>query len=489
MYSASSPRTAKKAESSEIQALAVLPLRNLSGDPRQEYFADGMTEALITDLAKIGALRVISRTTAMHYKESDKSLKEIGRELKVDAIVEGSVLRSGDRVRITAQLVHLDTDRHLWAESYERHLSDILSLQGEVARSIAEEVRVQLTPHERSRLSPARSVNPEAYEAFLKGRHFWNKFNKDGLKKAIEYFNEAVENDPEYAPGYLGLSASFCVAGEAGLRPRQTFPLARQAAVKALELDDRLAEAHTTLGQVKYLYDWDWAGAEDEFGEAIRLNPAEPHTHAFYARYLAAMDRADEAILQARRAHDLDPLSLIVNACCGVVFYLARRYPEAIDHLRKVLEIDPKFFIARHYLGRVYERSSRLDEALEEFTTAADHSQGHPRSMAALGFVHAALGRRDDATRIRDQLNELVRDKHVSPYALSELHMALGETDRAFEWLDKAFDAREGWLVYMSVEPWLDPLRPDPRFRELLGRLGLPETAATPRKVERARDS
>jgi serine/threonine-protein kinase len=478
--SPSSPRAAATVESGSIEALAVLPLQNLSGDPEQEYFADGMTEALITDLAKIGALRVTSRTTAMQYKGSRKPLAEIGREMNVDAVVEGSVLRSGERVRITAQLIHLDTDRHLWAESYERDLSDILSLQSEVARAIAQEIRIKLTPQERSRLSLNPTVDPEAYEAYLKGRHFWNKFNKEGLKKAIEYFDEAVEKDPEYAPGYLGLAASFCIAGEAGLRPRQTFPFAREAAVKALELDECLAEAHTTLAIVRHLYEWDWAAAEAGFVRALQLNSAEPLTHAFYARYLAAMGRPDVAIVEAEKGHELDPLSLIVNANFGIVLYFARRYAEAIDHFQKVIEIDPEFFIARHYLGRVYERTSRFDEALAEFLTAADHSRRHPRSMASLGCAYAALGRHDKATRILDELKKLSEKKHVSSYALAELHSALGETDRAFAWLDRAFASREGWLVYMNVEPWLDALRPDPRFQGLLRKLGLPANCGTP---------
>jgi serine/threonine-protein kinase len=469
----SSPLRATAVESGGIEALAVLPLQNLSGDPKQEYFADGMTEALITNLAKIRALRVIPRTTAMQYKESRKPLVEIGREMHVDAVVEGSVLRSGDRVRITAQLVHLDTERHLWAESYERDLSDILALQGEVARAIAQQIRINLTPQEHSRLSRVRTVDPEAYEAYLKGRHFWNKFNKDALKKAIEYFQGAVSKDPEYAPGHLGLAASFCVAGEAGLRPRQTFPLAKRSALRALELDDCLAEAHTTLANVNHLYEWDWAGAEAEFVRALQLDAAEPLTHAFYARYLAAMSRPDEAIVEAEKAHELDPLSLIVNANFGIVLYYARRYAEAIDRFRKVIEIDPEFFIARHYLGRVYERTARFDKALAEFLAALDHSRGHPRSMAALGCAYAALGKHDQATRILESLNELSEKKHVSPYALAEFHSALGETDRALTWLEKAFAAREGWLAYMNVEPWLDVLRPQPRFQELLGKLGL----------------
>jgi serine/threonine-protein kinase len=461
-------------ESESIEGLAVLPLTNLSGDPEQEYFADGMTEALITDLAKIQALRVISRTTAMQYKGSHKPLPEIGQEMNVDAVVEGSVLRSGDRVRITAQLIDLRTERHLWAESYERDLSDILSLQGEVARAIAHEIRIKLTPQEHSRLSRARTVDPEAYEAYLRGRYFWNKFNKDGLKKAIEYFNVAVGKDPAYAPGHLGLAASFGVAGEAGLRPQLMFPMSKAAALKALDLDDRLGEAHTCLAMVKCLYEWDQEGADAAYVRALELNPTEPLSHAFYARYLAAMGRTGEAIQEAEKAHALDPLSLIVNASFGIVLYFSRQYAEAIDHFRKVIEISPEFFIARHYLGRVLERTSRFDEALAEFEAAMDHSRGHPRSMAALGCGYAALGKREEATRILADLNELSKKKHVSPYALAELHTSLGQIDLAVAWLEKAFDAREGWLVYMNVEPWLDPLRRDPRFQGLARRVGLP---------------
>jgi serine/threonine-protein kinase len=473
----SDPLAVGTVEPRDIEALAVLPLRDLSGDPEQEYFADGMTEALITDLAKIAALRVTSRTTAMQYKGSRKSLAEMGREMNVDAVVEGSVLRSGNRVRITAQLIHLDTDRHLWAESYERDLSDIVSLQGEVARAIAQGIRIKLTPQERSRLSVTRPVQPEAYEAFLRGRYFWNKFNKEGLTRAIEYFYEAVEQDPDYAPGYLGLAASFSVAGEAGLRPHQSFPMAREAALKALALDDGLAEAHTTLATVTYLYDWNWSAAESEYLRALELNAGEALTHAFYARFLAAMGRMDDAIGEAEKAHELDPLSLIANSSFGIVLYYARRFAEAIHHLQKVIEIDPGFFVARHYLARAYERTSKLDEALGEFLTAVEHSRGHSRSMAALGYAYAALGRRDDANEVLSDLRELSKKKRVSPYAMAELFVSLGETDHAFAWLDKALAAHEAWLVYINVEPWLDPVRADPRFRELVAKLGLREFA------------
>ncbi|MFQ5927272.1 MAG: adenylate/guanylate cyclase domain-containing protein, partial [Terriglobia bacterium] len=328
----------------QITSLAVLPLENFMGDPEQEYFVDGMTEALITELSKIGALKVISRTSAMHYKDSDKPLPEIARELGVDAVVEGSVLRAGEEVRITAQLIHGTTDTHLWAKSYERDLRNILALQSEVAQAIADEIKLKLTPQEQARLARAQPVNPAAYEAYLRGRYYWNKRTEEGFRKGLEYFQQAAEIDPEYALAYAGLADSYNTLGSyAALPPNVAYGQGKVAAIQALELDDTLAEGHNALAWWKMDYEWDWSSAEREFRRAIELNPSYATAHHQYSHLLTAMNRTEEMLAESQRALELDPLDLIINVHLGARYYYARQYDQAIEQLQKVVEMDPNF--------------------------------------------------------------------------------------------------------------------------------------------------
>ena len=458
-----------------IESLAVLPLANLSGDPEQEYFCDGMTEELITNLGKISALRVISRTSVMRYKKTDKPLPQIARELGVEGIVEGSVLRVGDRVRITAQLIQAEQERHLWAESYERDLRDILALQSEVARAIASEIKVKLTPQEETRLASARPVNPEAFEAYLRGRYFWNKRTEEGLKKGIEFFGQALEKDPGYALAYTGLADCYNLLANFDFLPlKEGFPKAKEAATKALELDETLAEGHASLGYFKENHEWDWPGAEREYKRAIELNPNYATAHQWYSEHLAVAGRQDAATVEIKRAQQLDPLSLIINTVAGIELHWARRYDQAFEQLRRALEMDPNFALAHYWLGQTYEQKGQWESAIAEHQKGRAALGGGGFALASLGHAYAAAGKRDDARRILTDLNQLRKAAYVSPYAIGVIHVALGERAQALQWLQRAYEDRDVRMVEIRVDPRLDPLRSDPRFQDLLRRMNFP---------------
>ena len=459
-----------------IQSLAVLPLENLSGDPQQEYFADGMTEALITELAKIGALRVISRTSVMRYKGTKKSLPEIARELNVDGVIEGSAQRSGNRVGITAQLIYAPTDTHLWAESYERDLRDILSLQKEVARTIAQQIRVTLTPQEQGHLAQAHPVNPEAYELYLKGHYLWNKRTEEGVRKGIEYFRLAIAKDPNYALAFAGLADCYsqpAFLGVVRLSPREAISQARAAAMKALELDDTLPEAHTSLALIKTNYDWAWADAEREFRRAIELSPSYANAHHFYSHLLMALGRNEESLSESKRALELDPVDPVINVHLGWDYLYARQYDLAIEQLRKTLELDPNLWDAHEFLGQAYEQKSMYSQAVTEFRKAV-LLQSNPRTLAFLGHTYAVSGRRNEAHNVLEKLQDLSKERYVSPYFIAVIDVGLGAPGRAFEDLERAYEERSENLIYLKVEPIFDSLRPDPRFQELMRRVGLP---------------
>ena len=461
----------------KIESIAVLPLENLSGDKDQEYFADGMTEELITDLGKISALRVISRTSVMQYKGAKKPLPEIARDLNVDAIVEGTVQRSGNHVRITASLLHAPSDGHLWAESYERDLKDVLALQSEVARAIAGEIKITLTPQEQTRLASARPVNPEAHEAYLKGRFYWNKRTADGLKKSLDYFQQAIERDPAYALSYVGLADCYVLmaaAEYAVLPPREGFPKAEAAARKALQIDDMLAEAHCTLAYSKGLFEWDWPGAEREFQRAFEINPSYATAHQWYALLLKDQGRLAEAFDEIKRAQALDPLSLIINCDAAVMYYWARQYDRSIQEYRKALEMDPNFAVAHWGLGRAYVEKRMFREATAELQKAIVLSGGSAVHLASLGHAYAVAGEKAAARDALSNLKDLSKRANVSPYDIALIHAALGEKDQAFEWLEKAYEQRDSSLIFLKVDPRLDPLRSDPRFQDLLRRMNFP---------------
>jgi len=459
-----------------IDSLAVLPLANLSGDPQQEYFADAMTEELIATLGQIEALRVTSRTSVMRFKDVRPvgGLPEIARQLKVDAVVEGSVLHSGDRVRITAQLIDARTDRHVWARSYERDLRDVLGLQTDVAQAIANEIKIKLTPQEQARLARSHPISPEAHEAYLKGRYHWNLRTEQGLKKGIEYFQQAIDKDPDYAPAYAGLADSYVGLAEWGLMAsREAYPRAKAAASRALGIDETLAEAHASLGAARNDYDWDWVGAEKEFKRAIELNPGYATAHQWYAEYLSEKGRHDEAVAELRRAQELDPLSPIIGAVGGYIFLFAGRYDEAEAQCRRALELNAGFYPAHFNLGRVYLQEKLYAQAISEYEKAIAPEEGNPELATELVRGYAAAGKRTEALKTLSQLKELSKRRYISPYRIAQAYAALGDFDQAFALLEKAYEERTGDLIQLKVEPENDPLRSDPRFQDLLRRMNL----------------
>ncbi len=461
--------------SGPIRSLAVLPLENLSGDPAQEYFADGMTEALIARLAKIGTLRVISRTSAMLYKGARKPLPEIARELKVDAVVEGSVLRSGGQVRITAQLIRATTDEHLWAETYDRDLRDVLALQSEVARAIAQEIQVKLTPKEEASLAHCRTVDPAAYEAYLRGLHSWNKRTESGLRQGIEYFQLAIEKDPTYARAYAGMADCYSVLGWMGmLPPKESFGRSKAAAVKALELEKDLAEAHCSLAYARHHYDWDWADAEKEFRRSLELNPGYATAHHWHALLHVSLGKPQGAVAEMEKAEALDPLAPIINSAMGFVLYMTRQYDRGILELLKTLEGHPKFWIRNNWIGLISAQQGRYPEALAECSRAVELSERLPLTEASLGYIQALSGDREGAMRTLERLEESAKRRYVMPYGMAIVHAGLGNQGLAFEWLEKAFQERGNLLCYLSADPAFDSLRSDPRFLDLQKRVGLP---------------
>ncbi len=466
----------QQASASAIRSIAVLPLQNLSSDPAQEYLADGVTDALITNLAKIGSLRVVSRTSMMQYKGVRKSLPVIADELKVDAMVEGSIQRHGDRLRIIVQLLEARNDRHLWADSYDCDFQDILIVQSQVARDVSEQIKVKLTSQEQAQLAMRRCVNPKAYEAFLKAWYLMNKVTEEGFRKAIGFFQQAIEKDPGYAPAYAGLADAYTsLAVIGGAAPREVFPSAKAAALRALEIDSTLGEAHLSLALITWRYDWDWASAEPQFKRAIELNPRDAVARRRYASYLYGSGRIDESLVQLMIAQTDDPLSAWISSNIGFALYFARRYDDAIKQLHHTLEIEPHFALGHCFLGMALEQKTMFAEAAAEFHQGISLSGGKPVYLAALAHAYALSGRETEA---RDVLKELeMHSKHTyfPAYEIAVIYTGLREPEQAFAWLERAYEERGGWIGYFKVDPRLDSLRSDARFRTLLRRIGLPE--------------
>ena len=457
-----------------IRSLAVLPLDNLSGDASQDYFADGMTDELITDLAQIGALRVISRTSVMTYKGVRKPLPEIARELNVDAVVEGTVLRSGEQVRITAQLIQAPADKHLWADSYEGNLRDTLALQKQVARTIAKQIQVKVTPQEQASLKKVNAIDPEAYEAYLKGRYFWNKRTAEGLKKAVDYFNQAIAKDPHYAAAYSGLADTYALLGDwqyAVMTPKEAMPKAKAAAMKAVELDDSLGEAHASLAFCLDGFDWNFEAADREFRRAIELSPGYATGHHWYSWHLALLGRNSEAVEEMRQALDLDPLSLIINADLAELLLIARFPDESIQQSRRTIEMDPDFALAHNQLGQAFLQKHMFGAAIVELQKAIQLSGGSPTCTANLARAYAESGNKAEAVRLLSDLT--VRSTPGYPHAseIAMVYASLGDKDQAMSWLERAFEDRSNPGVLLR--PSFDSLRSDSRFQDLVHRVGL----------------
>jgi TolB-like protein/Tfp pilus assembly protein PilF len=455
-----------------LESLAVLPLENLSGDPEQEYFADGMTEALIAELSKIGALRIISRTSVMRYRETDKALPEIARELGVDAVVEGSVLRVGDRVRVTAQLIQAQLDTHLWSGKYDREFRDILGLHSDVARAITDEIKVAITPAEEARLARVRPVSPEAHEQYLKGQYHLNKgkwtSEDEGFKKAIEHFQEAIEIDPNHAQAYAVLAHSYGWLWFTGFLPaEEAYSRFNPPLRKALELDDTLPEAHLVLAQKRFLFEWDWAGAETEYRRTIELNPSYAYARSSYASYLMAVGRFPEAIAEAKRAIQLDPLSLPARYTLGYMYYNARQYDRAIAHWQQTAELEPNDFRSPWELARIYEEMGRYEDAVRSHQEAMILWGAPAEEIAALGRSYSISGPEGYLLWHLETMNR--------SYEIARIHELLGDKEQALAWLEKAYEKRDGPLFFLKVSPLWDPLRSDTRFQDVLRRMNFPE--------------
>jgi TolB-like protein/Flp pilus assembly protein TadD len=455
--------------------LAVLPFENLSGDPAQEYLSDGLTDEMIAQLGRINPSRlgVIARTSAMKYKATDKGIAVIGHELGVSYILEGTVRRGTGRIRVTAQLIQVADQTHLWAESFDRDLGDMLALQSDVARAIADEIRVQLTPREEGRLAGARTPRPDAYDAFLKGRYLWNRRTRDALDESVRSFERAIAIDATYAPAYAGLADAYLTQLDYNhRRPADAVALANRAALQAVEMDEGLAEPHTSLGHLR-LHQFDWIGAEHHFKRAIDLNPGYGVSHYYYANLLAALGRFDSAVVEAQGALDLDPMSPNARQNLTFILYLARRYDQALAYARKTLESDPAFGGVYYDLGLIYQRLGKYDEALAAFGQVGATAKRGNTVLAAVGATHALAGRQTEGRAALAHLEGVSATEYVSTYDLALLNVALGDGDGALTLLHRACDEHSAFMPFLNVDARLDTLRADPRFTTLVRRLGL----------------
>ena len=462
-----------RADADAIHSLAVLPLEDLSHDPAQEYFADGLTEALITDLAKLGSVRVVSRTSVMRYKGIHKALPSIAQELGVDGVVEGTVLRSGDRVRITAQLVRVRNEQHLWAEMYDRSLGDALSVQGQIANAVAEQIRLRLSPKLHEQLSGSRPVDPEAYDLYLRGRYYWNKRDPEGLKKSLEFFQQAVTRDPQFALAYAGVADYYIAAVDYFPTTAEAFVPAREASLKALELDENLAEAHAALGFVRFQFEWDWPGAEKEFQRAIELSPNYDTAHHWYGEYLSAMGRCDESFREYRTALQSDPMALMIRTDLAAAYAWCNQIDAAVDELRRVLEMSPDFVRAHFYLAIGYLIKGMCSDAASEYQTALRMTGGTAErfvtSFEASVAVHC--GKPEEARRILKELKAAAPKRPLDHYAVAAVEVALGDLDAAFSDLEIAEKQRSNLMVILNIDQSFEPLRSDSRFQKLLRRM------------------
>jgi TolB-like protein/DNA-binding winged helix-turn-helix (wHTH) protein len=459
-----------------IRSIAILPFDNYSGDPEQQYFTDGMTEALTAEMGKIHGLRVPSRTSVMLYKREKKPLQQIARELNVDALVEGSVMRSGDRVGVTVQLLDGARDQHLWGESYERDSSDVITLEHDLARTIAEKLKVNLSAGDQLRLNSPGKVNPEAYAAYLHGRFYWSKRTIEDFHKSIEYYEQAIAQDPNYAPAYAGLADAYALLGSSpndALPPNEAMPKAKAAAQKALQLDDGLAEAHASLAYVSMVYDWDWSTAEKEFHRAIDLNPNYATAHEWYAELLAARGRESEALEEMKRARDADPLLVLMHTAVAETLYYSRHYDEVIAQCRQTLELDPNYALAHFHLGRAYLAKSMYPEAIAEYRKAEASLGETPAMVMAIGYAEAKAGNAASARKALDRLKELSRGRYAPALYSAALYTSLGDSKDGIALLEKAYREHSDYLIFLNVDPMADSLRAIPSFQALLHQIGL----------------
>lgn len=464
----------KRASRGVITSLAVLPMVNDSPDEEMEYFSDGITESIINALTQLPKLRVVPRSTVFRYKHVQADPQDIGRELGVRAVLTGRVLHFGDRLVVNAELIDVANDSQLWGEQYNRKPSDIFEVQEEISKEISTKLLSKLSGEEKKRLTKRHTHDPEAYRHYLKGRFYWNKRTEHDFWKGIEHFRQAIEIDPNYALAYSGLADSYILLGFYGAcAPDDVMPKGKAAAVKALELDDSLAEAHNSLAYIQFTYEWNWAASEKEFRKALKLNPKYATAHHWYAFKLAAMGRHEDAIAEVTLSRELDPLALIINTEVGWAYYFARRFDEALEHYLKALEMDRGFSVTHMFLGTVYAQLGRHQEAIMELRRAVELSGGSVLMKGMLGYACGLAGEADSAHKIIDELNEMSSEHYVSPYNVALVYAGLGETDNALSWLKKAFEQRGLFLAWVNTEPMFDGIRSDPRFADLVTRIGL----------------
>lgn len=473
--SQSSPLSGRRKSRKAIDSLAVLPFVNVNSDPNADYLSDGITESIINSLSQLPKLRVVSRNTVFRYKGQEVNPQVIGQELGVRAVFTGRVRQLNERLLISTELVDVSNDAQLWGEQYNRTFSDIFEVQEEISREISEKLRLKLSGEQKKKLTKRHTDSAAAYQTYLKGRYYWNKRTLEGLQRGVEYFQQAIALDPNYALAHAGLADSYALLGAVeygALPPSEAMQKGRAAAVRALQLDDALAEAHASLGYIKIFY-WDWQEAEKEYRRAIELNPNYSTAHHWYGHYLTAMGRFDEALVELQRAQELDPLSLAISAGMGWHFYLTRQNKRAIGEYRKTLEMDPNFYMARFLLGLAYEQEAMYEEALAEYQLAGQLSGGSLAMRAAPAHAYAMLGRRDEAERVLAEIQRLSNHSYVSPYHVASIYTALGSLEQAFDWLRRACDNRSEGLLWLAVDPILDSLRNDPQFTDIKRRVGL----------------
>ncbi len=460
-------------QASAPPSIAVLPFSDMSPEGDQEFFCDGISEEIINALNQVDGLRVVARTSAFAFKGRNEDIREIGRSLDVTSVLEGSVRKSGQLLRITAQLIHVEDGFHLWSERFDRQMEDIFAIQDEIARAIVKMLEVKLVG-ERRALVRRYTDNLDAYTSYLQGRYYWNKRTEDGLEKGLSFFEQAIAKDSEYALAYAGLADSFNLLGFYGVAPpKEVYPRAQAAAQKALQMDETMAEAHASLGFARMFYGWDWPRAEEAFRRAIELNPNYPTAHHWYAEYMVLVGRGQDAVAQSRKALESDPLSLIINTLLGWVPYYERRYDEAIEQHHRTLQMDPGFVPAHFFLGLGFVQKSMFEEAVAEFQHAASLFGESTLFVVVQGYARAMAGNREEATRILSELSRSAIGRYIQPYYTAAVHAALGDEDRTFEWLNKAWEDRDTWMAFLGVDPIWDEIRSAARFVRLVKRVGL----------------
>jgi eukaryotic-like serine/threonine-protein kinase len=458
-----------------IDSLAVLPFENASRDPEHEYLSDGIPGSLINALAAIPKLRVMAQSTVLRYKNRGIDPQAVGRELNVRAVLTGRILQSGESLRIGTELVDVATGSQLWGAQYDRKLGDIFAIQDEISDEISGKLRLKLTRAEKKRLTKRQTDDAEAYRLYLKGRHHWNRWTEDGFCKAIEYFQQAIEKDPSYALAHAGVADAYVLLGwNSYLAPKEAFPKGRFAAMKALRLDPDLGEAHAPLAAVLWLHDWQWKEAQSEFMRSLELNPSYATANHWYAEYRMTMGWHEDAVARMKKSQELDPLSLIISVAIGWACYMGKRYDDAIEQVRRTVELEPNYPVTYWILGLLLRKMGHYERAINEGEKGVRLSGGSPLMSAALAQSLATAGKRDQAIRILDDLRALAGQKYIAPYFFAGIHAGLGEDDRALEYLEKSYEERSHWLIYLHIDPGMDALRSNPRFEDLLRRVGLP---------------